>query len=195
MAPVARKALSISSNSQRSGSLKPTAALNENKLGMHVRASCEPSLISEMGKWSWGNSTAIDKVAKLELHSKETYINDNHDKYDRLWDYYQRIHDPKAIGKHDRRRDGVSLGKTSMLFKDVQTSMQAGQHKYDLEYPSKGLNPLDSNRRALRFILVKRWRVLLELVRQLLPEGYDPDACQPFLVLFNCDLPATRRFY
>jgi len=142
----------------------------------HVRASGVLALRIEMGKWVFGKEKAIEKVAMLELHSKDKYLNTNHDTYRRLWDDFHELHDPNKPGQDNRRREGVSLREATLLYREVQTATKAGESEYNLRYPNPGLNRLDSDRRALRFILVKRWNVLLQLVRRLLPlDEYDPD--------------------
>jgi hypothetical protein len=130
-----------------------------------------------MDKWRFSKATAIEKVAKLELHSTDKYIQGNHDSYENLWDDFHSMHDTKSKGEDNRRRQGVCLGEATLLYREVQTAMAAGESEYALRYPHPSLNRLDSDRRALRFILVKRWRVLLQHVRSLLPisDGYDPD--------------------
>jgi hypothetical protein len=133
------------------------------------------ALRAEMNKWAVGRAMAMEKVAKLELQSKDKYIEGNHDAYEHLWDDFHEVHDAKAIGADNRRRDGVSLREVILLYREVQTALAAGENEYGLRYPHRSLNLLDSDRRALRFILVKRWRVLLQHVKRLLPDGYDPD--------------------
>jgi len=147
----------------------------QTNVNTHVRALRVPSLRLEMERWVVGKAMAMHKVSKLELDSKDKYIAGNHDAYERLWDEYHEMHDSKAKTCDNRRREGVTLRGATMLYKEVQTSLKAGEHEYDLRYPQKGLNRLDSDRRAMRFILVKRWRVLLRHVRALLPDSYDPD--------------------
>jgi hypothetical protein len=184
MAPVAAKALYPSTPEQLE-LWKSMASWNEalswssDSSGIDtrcfVRASRVPTLRLEMEKWSFGKAAAIEKVSKLELDSKDKYIAGNHDAYERLWDEYHEMHDHKATGEDNRRREGVTLSGATMLYREVQTSLKAGEHEYDLQYPNPARNRLDSDRRALRFILVKRWRVLLRHVRSLLPDSYDPD--------------------
>merc|ERR1719449_85103 len=117
-----------------------------------------------MNKWNFGKEMAMEKVAQLEKNSKEKYIQGNHDSYERLWDEFHEMHDPKAKSDGGRRREGVRLRDATMLYREVQTAMAAGEIQYDRHYPRPGLNRLDSDRRALRFILVKRWRVLLQQI-------------------------------
>jgi len=131
-----------------------------------------------MDKWNFGKAKAIEKVAKLELYSQDRYIEGNNDAYERLWDDYNEMHNPNARSWDNRRREGVSLREATMLCREVQTAMKAGEKEYDLRYPNRGLSRLDSDRRALRFILVKRWRVLRRHVQRLLPDGYDADEAE-----------------
>lgn len=128
-----------------------------------------------MDKWGYGKAMAMEKVSRLELHSKDKYIAGNNDAYERLWDEFHEMHDPKAMGEDNRRREGVCLRAATLLYKEVQIALQAGESEYKLRYPHPGLNRLNSDRRALRFIFVKRWHVLRQHVRRLLPNSYDPD--------------------
>lgn len=188
MAPIAAKAFSPSvATPQQLEAWKSTASWSEYDSSdssgrasahKHVRALRVPALLSEMCKWQYGKASAMEKVQKLELHSKDKYIKNNHEAYVQLWDDYHDMHDPNKRGDDNRRREGVKLREATLLYKEVQTAKEAGEREYRLRYPHLGLKDrLDSDRRALRFILVKRWNVLLELVRRLMPlsDGYDPD--------------------
>eukprot|EP00746_Dinoflagellata_sp_MGD_P111841 gnl/MRDRNA2_/MRDRNA2_48645_c0_seq1.p1 gnl/MRDRNA2_/MRDRNA2_48645_c0~~gnl/MRDRNA2_/MRDRNA2_48645_c0_seq1.p1 ORF type:complete len:209 (-),score=30.80 gnl/MRDRNA2_/MRDRNA2_48645_c0_seq1:298-858(-) len=181
MAPVATKALPPATPEQlelwkSTASWNREASWSSDSSGeTYVRASRVPTLRLEMEKWNFGKAMAIEKVSQLELDSMDAYIAGNHEAYERLWDEYHEMHDSKALGEDNRRRDGVTLSCATLLYREVQTSLKAGEHEYNLQYPRTVLNRLDSDRRALRFILVKRWRVLLRHVRSLLPGSYDPD--------------------
>merc|ERR1712224_572595 len=130
-----------------SGSTDSSCRSRENT---HIRASKVEALRTEMNKWVFGRALAIEKVAQLELHSKDKYIEGNHDAYENLWDDFHDLHDAKAIGADNRRRDGVTLREVVLLYREVQTALAAGENEYGLRHPRLGLNRLDSDRRALR---------------------------------------------
>merc|ERR1719160_721404 len=123
-------------------------------------------------KWSCKHKKILCSIARASL---EKYIEGNHDAYERLWDDFHEMHDPKVFSEDNRRREGVTLRQATLLYRETKTAMEAGEREYDLRYPHPGLNRLDSDRRAVRFILVKRWRVLLQYIRRLLPDSYNPD--------------------
>jgi hypothetical protein len=129
-------------------------------------ASLMPCLKAEMRKWLVGKAMAIEKVGQLELNESDLYLRGSNESYERLWDEFDAL-----LKDKDRKLKSVML-----LYKEVKTACVAGENEYEHRYPHKGILDKSPERRAYRFMLVKRWHVLLDRVRVIVPPGMDPDS-------------------